>query len=210
MNKIIKYPRTFHLPFSPGATSDDKFLKDTNHFVDKEVVVSIKMDGENFSIYNDYCHARSLENNYHWTRTWVKNFHSQFKYLIPQNFRICGENLFAKHSIQYTNLRSFFLVFSIWDGEKCLSYDETMEWCELLSLVHVPVIYKGIYNEDLIKNLANYIVEQGEEGLVVRLANEFLIKDFSKSIAKYVRTNHVQTDSHWKTDSNLKLNSLEF
>ena len=26
--KYKKYPRTFHLPFSKGSTSDDKFLKD--------------------------------------------------------------------------------------------------------------------------------------------------------------------------------------
>ena len=26
--KHKKYPRTFHLPFSKGSTSDDKFLKD--------------------------------------------------------------------------------------------------------------------------------------------------------------------------------------
>ena len=43
----IKYPRTFHLPWSPGATSDDKMLKSIEHFIGKEVVITEKMDGEN-------------------------------------------------------------------------------------------------------------------------------------------------------------------
>ena len=35
------------------------------------------------------------------------------------------------------------------------------------------------------------------EGYVVRLADSFDVGDFSKSIAKYVRAGHVQTDEHW-------------
>ena len=46
-----KYPRTYHLPFSPGFTSDDKVLKDDSYFRGKEIVVTEKMDGENVSIY---------------------------------------------------------------------------------------------------------------------------------------------------------------
>ena len=55
-----KYPRTPHLPFSPGGTKDDRRLRDINCFVGKEVVVTEKMDGENTSIYRDYYHARSI------------------------------------------------------------------------------------------------------------------------------------------------------
>lgn len=43
----VKYGRTFHLPWSPGAHDDDKTLRDTTHFAGKEVVVTLKMDGEN-------------------------------------------------------------------------------------------------------------------------------------------------------------------
>lgn len=31
-NTYIKYPRTFHLPYSPNATDDDKKLKSDEHF----------------------------------------------------------------------------------------------------------------------------------------------------------------------------------
>ena len=31
----------------------------------------------------------------------------------------------------------------------------------------------------------------------MRLANEFPINEFSHSVCKWVRPNHVQTDEHW-------------
>jgi hypothetical protein len=46
-SKYIKYPRTLHLPWSPGLTNDDRQLKSTEHFEGREVVVTVKMDGEN-------------------------------------------------------------------------------------------------------------------------------------------------------------------
>ena len=61
----------------------------------------------------------------------------------------------------------------------------------------MPVIYKGEYDEELIKKLAKETVEKGGEGIVVRLERGFNYNDFSKSIAKFVRKNHVQTDSTW-------------
>lgn len=42
-----KYPRTYHLPWSPGVSEDDKTISDISIFRDSEVVVSEKLDGEN-------------------------------------------------------------------------------------------------------------------------------------------------------------------
>jgi len=41
-----KYPRTSHLPWSLGSTNDDKILQSIDHFIDREVVVTVKLDGE--------------------------------------------------------------------------------------------------------------------------------------------------------------------
>lgn len=35
------------------------------------------------------------------------------------------------------------------------------------------------------------------EGYVIRNADGFKYEDFASNVAKYVRANHVQTDSHW-------------
>lgn len=123
---LYKYPRTFHLPWSEGATQDDKITNDLSLF-EKEIVVTIKMDGENTTCYSDYIHARSLDSRNHVSRNWVKAFHATFKHNIPIGWRICGENLFAQHSIRYDNLESYFYLFSIWDdNNNCLNWADTL------------------------------------------------------------------------------------
>lgn len=67
----IKYPRTLHLPWSLGRTSDDKVLSSMDHFSGREVVVTEKMDGENTTIYSDGLHARSTTSQRHPSRSWV-------------------------------------------------------------------------------------------------------------------------------------------
>ena len=194
---LYKYPRTPHLPFSEGMTSDDKVLTNTNHFENKIIVVTEKMDGENTTIYKDYYHARSLDSKHKEYHSWLINFMNTFQYLIPQDYHICGEYLYATHSIFYNNLKTYFEVFSIWDKNKCLSWEETKEFCKKNNLELVPELYIGIYDEKLIKKLANDVVSKGGEGIVIRLYDTFLYEDFQNSIAKFVRKNHVQTDKHW-------------
>ncbi|MGY5343347.1 RNA ligase family protein [Paenibacillus glucanolyticus] len=36
------------------------------------------------------------------------------KYRIPEGYRICAENVYAKHSLLYSALPSYFLLFSVW------------------------------------------------------------------------------------------------
>ncbi len=118
----IKYPRTPHLPWSLGATNDDVKQRDLSHFVGKQVVVTEKMDGENTTLYNDYIHARSIDSRFHPSRAWVKALQVQVGYKIPIRWRICGENLYARHSISYNNLPSYFMAFSVWNElNQCLS-----------------------------------------------------------------------------------------
>ena len=196
----VKYPRTLHLPWSPGATSDDKILTTTAHFEGKQVIVTEKMDGENCTIGQNYTHARSLDSPNHPSRDWVKGFASEFQYDIPDGWRLCGENLFAKHSIYYGELPSYFLLFSIWDENNvCLSWSDTVEYARMLGVHTVPVLYKGIWNEDKIAALWDGKSALGGtgEGYVVRLAESFPYSRFSRSLAKFVRPNHVQTDTHW-------------
>lgn len=191
----VKYPRTYHFEWSKGATSDDKIQKDLSYLEGKEVIISEKFDGENSSMTNEFYYARSLDSNNHPSRNYVKGIWGNIKHLIPNNFRICGENMFAKHSLEYDDLEDYFLVFSIWNGEECLSWDETLEYCELLGLKTVKVLYRGIFDIEYIKKLK--IDTDKQEGYVVRNSHSFLLKDFKYNCLKYVRENHVTTDEHW-------------
>jgi hypothetical protein len=194
----FKYPRTPHLPWSEGATSDDKILKSVAQFEGKQVIITEKMDGENTTLYNDHLHARSLDSKHHPSRNWIKQMHAAIANDIPEGYRICGENLYAKHSITYDKLKTYFYVFSVWDNKNnCLSWDETKEWCDLLGLTLVPTLYEGEWNEKMINGKQPFKFDHEAEGYVVRNANSFSYADFTKNIAKYVRKNHVQTDKHW-------------
>ncbi len=43
----MKYPRTYHLPWSPGKASDDKVLQSTADFIGTPLIITEKLDGEN-------------------------------------------------------------------------------------------------------------------------------------------------------------------
>ena len=211
----IKYPRTYHLPYSQSKTDDDKTLPNDDQFKGMEVVVTIKMDGENTTIYPDgYIHARSLDgNSYEW-QNWLKSKVWDFCYLLQDDERIIGENLYAKHSIGYKfdSIEDTFQVFAYAYKDEdednvynaFSSWDGVVDLCEAFGLKHVPVIYRGIYDKDKImkafEEKKDELAKQGQdiEGFVVRNVKGFYYKDFQKNVAKYVRANHVQTDKHWR------------
>lgn len=194
----VKYPRTHHLPWSESVNSDDRVISSLEQFVGKRVVVTEKMDGENTTMYSDYIHARSIDGRSHPSRDWIKQFHSQICYDIPERWRICVENLYAKHSIQYSDLESFCYGFSIWDEKNiCLSWDETLEYFSLLGIKPVKVLYDGVFDEKEIKKLWNPKDWEITEGYVLRVADSFHYRDFRKFVAKFVRNGHIQTTKHW-------------
>lgn len=191
-----KYPRTPHLPWSPGASEDDEHLADCRQFEGRNVVVTEKMDGENTSLYPDGLHARSLDSRHHPSRDWVKSWHGLICHDIPPGWRLCGENVYARHSIAYEALDSYFYLFSVWDADnRCLSWAETREWAALLGCSVPKELFSGLWDAAAIQRLA--IDPASQEGYVVRVADGFAFADFRRSVAKWVRPHHVQTDQHW-------------
>lgn len=194
--KRFKYPRTRHLPWSPGAGRDDLFAEGIEPFIGQRVIVSEKMDGENTTLYSDHVHARSVDSRHHPSRNWVKALHGRIAFQIPEGWRLCGENLYAVHSIAYEALPSYFMLFSIWDAHnRCLDWDSTLEWADLLELRTVPVLYDGVFDQDWFDDFDCDTATS--EGYVVRLADRFDFDAFGTSVAKWVRDGHVQTDEHW-------------
>lgn len=124
----VKYPRTFHLPWSLGLSDDDKAHKDADAlFAGQQVVVTEKLDGENTTLYSSgHTHARSMDSGAHPSRSWVRALAATAGAGLPEGWRVCGENVFAKHSVAYKALPSYFLVFGI--------YDEMVQ--DLTTIVH--------------------------------------------------------------------------
>lgn len=205
----VKYPRTYHLPWSPGVTDDDRILSDLSGFEGKEVVVTEKMDGENTSLYYNGIHARSLDGRSHPSRDWVKNFwNKHVGWKLPVGWRVCGENLYAKHSIRYDDLESYFLGFSVWDEyNDCLDWDDTLVYLQTLDITPVREIYRGPWDERLIREIEVDTARQ--EGYVVRTSEKFSYKDFRRHVAKWVRAEHVQTGKHWFYGQSIEPNQMK-
>ena len=199
-SNYYKFPRIYHFLYSPGLKNDDRMLPDDNIFVGKEIVVTSKLDGECTGMTNTTCHARSLDSRDHPSRHWVKSLHGKIKYKIPKNFHLFGENVFAKHSIFYDKLPSYFLVFGIFDeNNNYLSWDDVVEYSKMLDLITVPVLYRGIWDIEKVKFCFTGKSQFGEEqeGYVVRTAGSFPLEKFNENTGKYVRKSHVKTSKFW-------------
>lgn len=194
-----KFPRTKHCVWSRTIGDDDKVHATMDFFRGREVVVTEKMDGENMSIYADgYSHARSVEKNYHASRNWARSFAASVSYLIPKGWRITGEYLYAKHSIYYPDLETYFYGFGIWDDRNvALDWDTTLSYFKQWGIVPVKELYRGVYDEDKIKGLWDESKWDTMEGYVIRITDEIPYDEYSKLTAKFVRPKHVQSDEHW-------------
>lgn len=206
----MKYPRTYHLPWSPGTTSDDKKLSGDwfSIYKGKEIVITEKCDGENLAINRYDCFARSHSSP---TRTpWSRNIWDKdgilwkVKNLISENETVYGENLYGEHSIHYDRLTSYWHIFAVNDGKVWYSWDDVVLTAEFLGQPTVPVLWRGIIeSEEQLKELIDGFMNKPstygkeKEGVVVRITDEFMIDDFATHVCKWVRPNHVQTDEHW-------------
>ena len=76
---------------------------------------------------------------------------------------------------------------------------------KLLNLTMVRTVYKGIFDEKLIRNIQ--LPFDTDEGYVIRLAESFRYRDFKTSCGKFVRKNHVRTHGHW-TNTHVEVNEL--
>lgn len=196
-----KYGRTYHLPISPGATADDKTMGSISGLTEGELVITEKMDGENTTIHRGGMHARSLDSRHHSSRGWVKGFAAGISHRLGENERIVGENVYARHSIAYETLPSYFLGFCWIIGDEVQSWDATLERFASLGITPVPTLYRGSYKDGLFEGMAGALDMTRQEGFVVRVAGSFTEEEMRHCMGKYVRENHVQSDDHWMSQA---------
>lgn len=199
--KRIKFPRIFHVPFSEKLSSDDKRLDDLSCLKDENIVITEKYDGENTTIYSDgYVHARSMDYNKHPGRTYVSSLAARLNGQIPTGWRVCGENLQARHTIPYYNLNDWFLVFAIFNERNhCLSWDDTKEWTRILDLHHVKELGRFLSGnpEKYIRDTVALHRSQSIEGFVIRNIDTFPFEDWSDNVAKFVYKHFEVPEEHW-------------
>ncbi|MER9421158.1 RNA ligase family protein [Mesorhizobium sp. M0317] len=196
-SSMRKYGRTFHLPISVGATSDDKVMASLEGLRVADLVVTEKMDGENTTLHRDGSHARSPDSRYHPSRDWLKAFAANVSPQLADDERIVGENLYARHSVAYDALPSFFLGFAWIIGTEIQPWDLTLARFEELGITPVPTLYRGPFSPNLFDNLAASLDKAKQEGFVARVAEAFAEADMPIRMGKYVRAGHVQSETHW-------------
>jgi hypothetical protein len=215
-----KYGRTYHYPFSPGTTSDDRINYDYWNCLlgIKELVHTEKLDGENncLSKYGVFARSHAAPTTSPWTEG-LRRFWQLIKKDLG-DLEIFLENLYAIHSIEYRKLSHHYHVFAIRENGYWLSWEETKFYAAMLDLPTVPQIEVGPGTaagtigkatfEAAIKSVA---AERGQfdpydaftgkpasrEGVVTRNAAGFQVGDFPANVFKYVRKDHVKTDAHW-------------
>ena len=202
-----KYPRTFHLPFSPGVSNTDKIISSVKDLIGVELVITEKIDGSNVCLQCESLHARSHDGPpRHPSYDELKAMHSGIRFLIPEDLQVFGEWCAAIKSLEYTAvLPSYLFVFGIRQGYKTwLAWDDVVEYANTNGFCAVPVIHRGVFNDiqSLEKRINQIMMEPSaygpeKEGVVVRVATAFDDKKFKTHVAKYVRANHVQEDEHW-------------
>lgn len=202
-----KYNRTFHLNWSPGATSDDKIAVNSASLLGVEIVITEKLDGGCCSIEHNGCYARTHANApSHPSFDHIKALQSTYKHIIPDELQIFGENCFAEHSIHYSALPGYFLVFSVRDTKNNIwfAWNDVCSWAARLCVPTVPVLFRGkVETEKELRKLTEQLASEPSrcggkrEGVVVRAVHSFKDDDFPKFVQKWVRKGHVQTDDHW-------------
>lgn len=210
-----KYGRTFHYPFSPGTTSDDRINHDYWSDIEsiEQIVHTEKLDGENTCLnqYGVFARSHAAPTRHPWANYLKERWH-----LIKNelgDLEIFGENIYAIHSIKYLKIEHHFYVFAIRHLDKWLSWEEVKFYAALLDLPIVPelIIQKPSDQNFFEKTVLNFVKQPSTfqsldihtkeectmEGIVSRNTNEFLVETFKKNVFKYVRKNHVKTDAHW-------------
>lgn len=214
-----KYPRTYHVPFSPGTSSDDRKLTQEEFekfFIGKDVVISEKLDGENTALTHFDCFARShgAPTRSPWSRNiWdTDGVFWRVKDKIGEDEIVYGENLYGEHSIHYEDLKAYFHIFAARDNENWYSWDDVELVADILSLPTVPVIFKGkLESEEQLREIIKNAMETPsaygveKEGVVIRNMYQFPVEVngesiFHENVCKYVRAHHVQTGVHWTRD----------
>ena len=205
-----KYPRTYHLPFSPGSTNDDKKLKEGwfKNYIGQEIVITEKLDGSNTGMtrFEVYSRSAATGTRNSWDiNLWDKDgLFWKIKDFISENEEIYGENLYGEHSIHYNKLTDYFHLFAVNDGVNWYSWDDVKMMADIMNIPHVPELYRGIFykEQDCVDKVLELVKQPSvygdqREGIVMRLTSSFKIEDFPKYVCKWVRPNHVQTDEHW-------------
>jgi len=216
MNTFFRFPHTPHIAWlGMGMPRGDKLLslKEIEELLSGEVIIEEKIDGANigFSLGEKgelqvQNRGAYLEQPYRGQFSRLNGWLGQCAYLmkpnLTENLIVFGEWCAARHSLQYSYLPDFFLLFDIYDKAegKFWSVSRRNDWSQKVGIHTVPHIDTGHYSSDSLQNLLHTVKsayrEGRPEGIVIRKDDTL----WNQARGKLVRSEFVQTiATHWSS-----------
>ncbi|WP_082930411.1 RNA ligase family protein [Pseudomonas silesiensis] len=216
MRDFFRFPHTPHLKWlAPGIPRGDKVLSDTalDFLLEKIVIIEEKLDGANLGISLASDGQFQIQNRGQYLVPpytgqfsrlpgWLMQHGEKIRDALKPGQIIFGEWCAARHSLDYTRLPDWFLVFDIFDNsanqfQSCVKRNNT---ASKIGLYTVPCLFTGHVN---IKQLEKILMSERSrfrhgkvEGLIVRRDSE----EWCEAKAKLVRPDFTQAiEEHWRT-----------
>lgn len=217
MTEFFRFPHTPHLTWlGTEQPRTDKTLssEEIDVLLDNDLVVEEKIDGANlgFSLTPDGDIQIQNRGQYlsppfigQFTKLsdWLSTNEGLLFDALERNLIVFGEWCAARHSLSYTALPDWWILFDVYDKRtgRFFSTKKRNKWGEKAGVSIVHRVAKGKFEFNSLKDLLNepsHYRQGTMEGIIFRYENEFwLIKR-----AKLVRSEFTQAiDEHWSRRS---------
>lgn len=216
MNNFFRFPHTPHLAWlGQGSPRDDKVLSPAEAAVllDGPVVVEEKLDGANlgFSISLEGDLRAQNRGSYlqlpyrgQFSRLeqWLGIHENRLFDVLDEHLILFGEWCAAQHSLNYSNLPDWWLLFDVYDRRegKFWSTRKRDALARKIQVATVPCLLKEAVTlkqlEDLVSTQQSKFRCGPLEGVVVRQEDD----NWLRARGKLVRAEFTQAiDSHWRS-----------
>lgn len=198
-----KYPRTPHLEGSRLQPGDEDLSQiDFSEIRGKHIVIEEKIDGANSAVSFDtdgglllqsrghYLIGGPREIHYDLFKQWATAHAKTFYEVLGSRYIMYGEWMYAKHSMYYDALPSYFMEFDIFDREKEIYLDTPSRrlLTEKMPISSVPVLNEGVFqrSSDVLKCLGK---------------SRFIRDGHIERLVKYCKDNGLDTEDRlFETD----------
>lgn len=215
MNDFFRFPHTPHLAWlGEGTARDDKVLSlsEAAALLAGDVVVEEKFDGANlgFSLAADGEMRAQNRGQYlvepfvgQFARlpAWLEQHGESLRAALKPNLILFGEWCAARHSLDYSTLPDWFLLFDVYDRnvDRFWSSPRRNALARAAGLMIVPLVQQGTTNVPVLKKFVAATTSRYRngalEGVVIRCESA----EWCEARAKLVRPDFTQAiDIHWR------------
>ncbi len=215
MTDFFRYPHTPHIAWlGEGVPRDDKVLApdEVRALLAGDVVVEEKLDGANLGLSLAPDGSLRVQNRGQYLvaphagqfarlPAWLAQHEAELRAALTPDRILFGEWCAARHSLDYTALPDWFLLFDVYDraADKFCSTTRRNALAMQAGLATVPQVWRGHATLDQLKALVNDTPSRYRsgplEGVVIRRESA----DGCEACAKLVRAQFTQViDDHWR------------